>query len=617
MCGIAGFFDFKQDLLESFPKYDSILKEMALRQKHRGPDENGQYLSNHFGLSHARLSIIDLKNGKQPMTKQIGEKRFGLIYNGELYNTKELRENLISKGWILETTSDTEVILIGTIEYGPEFVKQLNGIFAYCFIDETRKTGYLFRDRSGVKPLFYTKHDDTLVFASEQKALFCYPGITPRVDLNGLNEIFSIGPAKTYGTGVFKGIDELKPGYYLSFTPSSLTLKKYWELEARPHEDDYNETVEKTAYLVYDSIKRQMVSDVPICTFLSGGLDSSLVSAVCAKELKKHNKQLNTFSFDFAGNKKYFKSNDFQPSQDRPYAEEMAHYLKSNHIFLECDNICQADLLYDSVCARDLPAMADVDSSMLHFCKEVKMYNKVALTGECADEIFGGYPWFHKSECFHANTFPWTMDLSARKKVLSDDFLSILHMDDYVKMQYERSVSETPTLEGENATEKRRREISYLNLKWFMQTLLDRMDRTSMNAGLEARVPFADHRIIEYLFNVPWEMKCRDGIVKSLLRESGAGLLPDHILWRKKSPYPKTYDPHYESLLASRLIEVIETPSSPLLQFVDKKKLYTFISTPSDYATPWYGQLMAGPQMLAYLLMINFWLTHYHITVEL
>lgn len=613
MCGIAGFYNTEQDFLSSEAYHKKILWNMSNCIKHRGPDEQGIHLTKQFGLAHARLSIIDLLSGGQPMLRTVGNYTYGIVYNGEVYNTEELKNDLINKGWSFQTTCDTEVLLIGYIEYGPEFVKQVNGIFAYAIMDESTNSLYLFRDRSGVKPLFYSVLDGSVVFASELKALFEYPGITPKLDKRGLNEIFSIGPAKTYGCGVFYGIDELLPGNYLQCRNHDLKMKAYFELVSKPHEDSYEETLEKTAFLVEDAIKRQMISDVPICTFLSGGIDSSIVSAVCAKELKKKNATLDTYSFDFVNNDNYFKSNFFQPSRDLPYVKKMVSFLDSNHKYLECDNLSLADRLYDSVNARDLPAMADIDSSMLHFCKQVKQYNKVALTGECADEIFGGYPWFHKEECFNAHTFPWTMDLNARKVLLKDDIINELRMEEYVLETYERSVAETPRLEGESKEEARRREISYLNLKWFMQTLLDRMDRTSMYCGLEARVPFADHRLIEYIWNVPWTMKCENGVEKSLLRNACKHLVPEEILWRKKSPYPKTYDPNYESLLRSRFIEIIEDNSSPILQFVDKEKAYRFMNTESDYGKPWYGQLMAGPQMLAYYLMINYWMKKFNI----
>ncbi len=615
MCGIAGFFNPKKNYTEQKAYYTKILEDMYSIQRHRGPDDCGTFLNNTAGFAHTRLSIIDLKTGHQPITRTVANQTWAIVYNGELYNTTELRNNLLSKGWSFDTDSDTEVILVSYMEYGADFVKQLNGIFAFVIFDPIKNMTLLYRDRSGVKPLFYSLIGDGIVFSSEIKGIFAYPGITPQLDKEGLNEVFSIGPAKTYGKGVFKGIDELLPGHYMTISEAGIHLTCYWKLVSHVHEDDYETTVEKTKELLIDSIKRQMVSHVPICSFLSGGVDSSIVTAVCAAELAKKGEQMNTFSFDFVGNDKFFKASSFQPSQDRPFVDIMVKYLNTNHRYLECSIQDQTDCLKNSVDARDLPAMADVDSSMLYFCSKVKDYNKVALTGECADEIFGGYPWFHKKECFEANTFPWTMDLEARKVLLKDDFIEYLDMDDYVAKTYAKSVSETPKLAEDTPEEARRREIAYLNQKWFMQTLLDRMDRTSMYSGLEARVPFADHRLIEYVWNVPWDMKTRNDVVKSLLRECGRGYMPDEVLFRRKSPYPKIYDKNYENLLAGMVVEIMDNPSSPVLQFLDRKKVETFIQSPSDYGKPWYGQLMAGPQMLAYVVQINYWMEKWNIKI--
>lgn len=615
MCGISGFFNARQDYTEKEAFYSGILSSMNLALKRRGPDDSGTFLSPHFGLAHVRLSIVDLVTGHQPILKTSHGHTWGIVYNGELYNTEELRRELKALGHSFETSSDTEVILTSYMEYGPEFVKKLNGIFAIAIMDPVQRRLLLYRDRAGVKPLFYTDADGTVVFSSEIKGLLCFPGITPQADKDGLNQIFSIGPARTSGCGVFKGIHEVLPGHFLLCTCDGIRQECYWKLESRPHTDSYDETVQKTAFLIEDAVRRQMVSDVPVCTFLSGGVDSSLVSSICARELKKKNRQLATFSFDFAGNRENFKASAFQPSQDRPFVEQMVSFLDSDHHYLECDTASQAALLKDSVLAHDLPAMADVDSSMLYFCSQVSPFCKVALTGECADEIFGGYPWFHKEECFKASTFPWTMDLKARQVLLDDGFLEELNMEEYVSRTYEASLAQTPALPGEPPREARRRQISWLNLRWFMQTLLNRMDRASMYSGLEARVPFADHRIIEYLWNVPWEMKAKDGTVKSLLRQAGRGMLPDQILFRKKSPYPKTYDRGYEALLAERVRHIAQDSSSPVMRFLDKEKIKTFLSSPSDYGKPWYGQLMAAPQMMAYVIQVDFWLREYKVEV--
>ena len=511
MCGIAGFFNPKRDYTREKMKWLPVLERMNKVQKHRGPDQDGTYLSSSCGFAHVRLKIIDLLTGEQPMIRRSGETEFAIVFNGEIYNMHELKESLTAEGASFETASDTEVILVGYMLHGREFIKRLNGIFAAAIWDSHSKTLCLFRDRLGVKPLFYTKKGDTFIFSSEIKGLFAYPGVEPLLDKNGLCEIFALGPAKSYGKGVFKDIFEVLPGHVLTLDRYSYSDKAYWSLESRPHEDSMKTTIEKTAWLFSDAVKKQMLSDIPISTFLSGGIDSSLVTAVCAEELKKQGKTLHTFSFDFTDNQKYFKSNAFQPSQDRPFVEQMVSHCGTDHRYLECGNKEQLHCLYKAVDARDLPCMADVESSMLYFCSRVVQHNKVTLTGECADEIFGGYPWFHNKQAFETDAFPWSQDMAPRQTLLDDALIRELSMEEYAKEAYEKTINETPLLAEDTPEEKRRREIAYLNLRWFMVTLLDRMDRTSMYSGLEARVPFADHRIVEYVFNIPWHMKCPDG----------------------------------------------------------------------------------------------------------
>lgn len=615
MCGITGFYNYKASYMSNEPYWGNVIDSMMKKILHRGPDDNGTMHYDKCFLAHTRLSIIDLKTGHQPMAKG----NACIVYNGEVYNLQELIRDLKYKGHSFDTTSDTEVLLECFLEYGPDFVSRLNGIFAIAIYDISHETLYLFRDHMGVKPLYYTTYDNstyrgTFIFASEMKSLFKFPGVSPHITRESFCEVFGTGPAKTSGKGVFANVREVLPASYLAVNKYGINTVKYWRLKSAPHYDSYEDTLEKISSLVSDAIKRQMVSDVPIAAFLSGGLDSSLVTSICARELKKRGQKINTFSFDFIKNNEYFTPSSFQPAEDRPYVEMMVKYTDSNHHFLECSTKTQADLLFDSVISRDLPTMADVDSSLLYFCSLVKDYNKVVLTGECADEIFGGYPWFHRDEFLHpagGETFCFTPTLAPRKELLNKDFLDWINLDEYVKNAYETSVKEIDILPSDNETEANRRKISYINLRWFMQTLLDRMDRTSMYNGLEARVPFADYRIVEYVFNVPWSMKARNGVVKNLLREAAKDYLPDEILYRKKSPYPKTYNPEYEELLGNRLKDILHDAQSPLHFCVDKDKVLTFIDKNKDYGKPWYGQLMAGPQMMAYLIQVNTWLSLY------
>lgn len=615
MCGIAGFFDANAAFQSNKEYYETLLRKMGRTLKHRGPDGFGIILTDKCGLSHTRLAIIDPAGGAQPMTKTYSDYNYHIVYNGEVYNTEELRKLLSERNVKPKTSSDTEVLLLCFLEFGPEFIKKVDGIFALAIYDELHETLTLYRDYFGVKPLFYTNIGNTFLFASELKGLLSYPGVQAVVDSDGMNEIFSLGPARTPGSGVYKNFYELLPGTYITISRFGRHSTVYYHLQSRPHTDSYDTTIQKTRFLVTDAITRQMVSDVPICTFLSGGIDSSLVSSVCSNELKKSGMQLKTFSFDFKDNETYFKSNSFQPSQDKPFAAKMVEYLNSHHTCLECTNLTQADYLLRSVKAHDLPCMADIDSSLSYFCEEVSKTHKVVLTGECADEVFGGYPWFHREEMLNCGTFPWTPSLEPRKALLDKEFSENLHMEDYVQKTYETAISEVDILPHENATETNRRRISYLNIRFFMQTLLNRMDRTSMHAGLEARVPFADKNLVDYVFNIPWDMKARNGVVKNVLRQSAIGLLPDEILFRKKSPYPKTYNPYYEELLSSRLREILADCSSPLKDLLDKTAVNAFLDNPKDYGKPWYGQLMAGPQMIAYLLQVHYWLTEYHVTI--
>lgn len=613
MCGIAGFCDFKRNSLQDAEQWTTALRTMRTAIVHRGHDQTGEYLRRNVGLAHTRLSIRDLAGGAQPMVRWQGEEEYAIVYNGEIYNADELKEELRCRGYRFETTCDTEVILCGYMEYGMEIAQKLNGIFAFAVWDEQRHVLFLCRDRLGVKPLFYALEGTTLIFGSEPKALFAYPGITPRADLDSFREIFGVGPARTPGCGVFRGLWEVKPGCIVECSRAGVKEYPYWSLEARPHTDSYEETVERVSWLLRDAVRRQLVSDVPVCSFLSGGIDSSVVTALASRQLESEGAVLNTFSFDFTHNDDCFQSNAFQPTRDRPFVDQVLALYPLRHTYLECDEVTLADLLEDAVRMKDLPGMTDVDASLLYFCGLVKQHNKVALTGECADEIFGGYPWFYREELLHTDGFPWSPGLSARTALLSDDALRQLDLEDYIRQKYLDTLAQVPTLPEEHGESRRRREMSFLNLRWFMQTLLDRMDRTSMAWGLEARVPFADHRIVEYVYNVPWSMKYQDGMEKKLLRDACKDLLPPELLYRKKSPYPKTYSPAYEALLVERFQRLLDDPHAPIHRFLDRKKARQFLSQPKDYGKPWFGQLMAGPQMLAYFLQINYWMEFYRV----
>ena len=592
MSGIAGFYQSKYDFTEN-PAWENRLYAM---QESLGNEEKLLY-------SHAGLACS--------ITPVIYPHLSSSIFSGELYNADVLRTLLSSFPLHWETDSDAEIVNNGYLAMGPDFIKHLSGIFALAIYDERRDRLVVARDPLGAKPLFYQQVDDCFVFGSAQKALFAF-GIPPRLDRESFCEIFGLGPARTPGHGVFYEMREVLPGHMIIISPDDYRDEAFFTLTGAEHVDTVSETKEKVSWLITDSIKRQMFSpppgDAPLGSLLSGGLDSSLLSALTQRELAKKGGRLKTYSFDFSGSKEHFQPNAFQSSLDRPYVDIMVAELGSEHTYLECDSLTQADYLEKAVDARDLPCMADIEASLLYFLELVAADCPAVLSGECADEIFGGYPWFHREELWQKNAFPWSYDLSARTALLKADFLESLYLTDYVKQAYEKSLAETPRFEGDNETEARRREIAWLNIRWFMATLMNRLNRTGTAAGLAARTPYADIRILQYVYNIPWAIKCQDGVIKSLLTAAGEGLLPEEILRRKKSPYPKTYDKGYEKLLAKRLREQITDSASPLRDIIDVAKAEAFIAGDFNYGKPWYGQLMAGPQMLAYLLQVDYWM---------
>lgn len=614
MCGITGFVDYKNLINE---KSRNILHEMSESIKRRGPDDDGEFFSKHAAIGHRRLSVIDLKNGQQPMIIESKDNSYVICYNGELYNTTELKQELSQLGYEFKTQSDTEVLLISYIEWGNDCVKKLNGIFAFTVYDMKNESLFIARDGGGVKPFFYSHTDSLFIFGSEIKAILAHPTISRDVDRTGIAEIFLMGPGSTPGQTPYKDVKELKPGWCGTFDKhNGLNLWQYWSLTAHEHTDSLTDTIDTVKTLIYNAIKRQLVSDVPLCTFLSGGLDSSIISAVAAKEFKETNRGvLDTFSVDYVDNQKYFEKTFYQPNSDDYYIDIMTKDIGSTHHKVVLDNNDVANSLSESVFARDLPGLVDIESSLLLFCKETKKSHTVALSGECADEIFGGYPWYTNKEMLAQTDFPWSGNTKIKASLLHDDYLKF-DAEDYVYSRYKNTVDSAPKTGLESVEDARIKEMSMLNFQWFMQTLLSRKDFSSMYSGLEVRVPFCDLRIWEYAYNIPWNMKGYAGREKGLLRKAFSEFLPEEIVSRKKSPYPKSHNPEYTQNVESKVMEIINDKSSPLLEIVKPDKLQELLDTKASMFTkPWYGQLMNYPQILAYMYMINTWLKNYNINI--
>lgn len=615
MCGFVGFMNRKQHITQD----KTIIEKMNQVLSKRGPDENGYYIKDSIALGHKRLIVIDPKGGKQPMIEKCSYGDFVICYNGQIYNTKELRKTLEENGFIFEGHCDTEVLLKSYIHYGNDVVHHLNGIFAFAIWNAKKQELFLARDHFGVKPLFYTIKDDTLIFASELKAIFEYPGVERELDEQGISEMFGIGPAHTPGSTIFKNIFEIKPAHFGVFNSSGLHLERYWKLTSKEHNDTFAQTCEKVKFLLNDAITKQLVSDVPLCTFLSGGLDSSIITKFAADYCEKEGlPPLDTYSIDYVDNDKNFVKSDFQPNSDHYYIDLMNKNLHTNHHKIVIDTPELASHLEDAMIARDMPGMADIDSSLLLFCKNVKDEMTVSLTGECADEIFGGYPWFFREDALTSNTFPWSIALTERQDLLNPEISKKINLKEYVDFRYHESLSEVEILDTDSKETAEKRKISHLTLNWFMQTLLDRSDRMAMYNGFELRVPFCDYRLAEYVWNIPWEVKALNGREKGLLRYIARDFLPSEIVDRKKSPYPKTHNPTYLAKVKSMLTTIMENKNAPINNLLNREFILNILNTDGKaFTRPWFGQLMTGPQLMAYLCQVNMWLERYQPKIEL
>ena len=601
MCAISGCVGLEIS--------EETARKMLETMARRGPDGKGFLRLPGCTLLHTRLAIIDPAGGAQPMTLDFGGERYALVYNGELYNTSELRNQLQKLGHGFVTHSDTEVVLHACAQWGEGALAKMNGIFAFALWEQNSGRLFLARDRIGVKPLFYRQIQNGLLFASEIKTILAHPQSPPALTREGAAEILLLGPGRKPGSGVFADIRELEPGCCGWFSGGKLEVRRYWKLKDREHRENFRQTVEHTRFLVLDAIRRQMVSDVPIGTFLSGGLDSSIISAVCAEAFQKEGKVLPTFSVGYPNNDRYFHPGKFQPTSDSDYITLMAEFLHTDGHLTELTPETLLGVLEEATMARDLPGMADVDFSLLAFCKSIAGFVKVALSGECADELFGGYPWYRDKEVRSRAGFPWAQNTEDRVSLLAPTLSQGFDGREYILEAYRSTCRESDILPENSALEKRMKEMMNLNFRWFMQTLLDRKDRMSMYSGLEVRVPFCDYRIAEYLYAVPWEYKDYGGEEKGLLRAACGRLLPKEVAHRKKSPYPKTLDPKYAHLLEARMADVMAQKDPPLFYLVEKRALEALLERETPW--PWYGQLMARPQKIAFFLSLDFWLRHY------
>lgn len=601
MCAILGWINSKKNL----KNVQNNFKEMLDLMSYRGKDNTGYYFEDSILLGHKRLAIIDLENGNQPMKY----KEYTIVYNGEIYNADTLKQELENQGYKFKTNCDTEVILIGYACYKEKILEKLEGIFAFAIYNSKNKSVFLARDRFGVKPLYYTYYKHNFIFSSSIKSILKSCVIKPILGKKELARIISLGPSKCTGDGIFKGIKELRPAHYMIFKNKKIKIKRYWNIKSKEFTDSFDEAVKKVRNLLENSIKRQMKSDVDIATLLSGGLDSSIISAIVA--LNKKN-ILSTYSIDYEDNDKFFKSNTFQVSQDEKYIEIMSKAFNTKHTYMTISQNEVADYLIKTLKLRDYPGMIDIDSSLLWFSEKISEKYKVILSGECADEIFGGYPWFYKKELNNRKEFPWINNIDYRQKLINKNLRRKINIHKIIKKEYMNTIRELSLKDRKDKYKK----LFYINMTHFMTTLLDRKDRMTMGATIEARVPFADTKLIEYLWNMPFEYKYKDGIEKYILREAFKDILPQEILNRKKNPYPKTHNPLFLELVSNLLKDRLKNDKSILYKLFDIDEINNLLNSNSDYDIPWFGQLMTKPQLIAYLYQFDVWIEEYNIEIH-
>ncbi|MEU1981681.1 asparagine synthase (glutamine-hydrolyzing) [Nocardia sp. NPDC019395] len=572
MCGIAGWVSFDSDLTQHHSTLDAMTQTMACR----GPDGSGTFIRTHAGLGHRRLAIIDLPGGTQPMSIGTPNGDIAIVYSGEAYNFTELRTRLIELGHRFRTDSDTEVVLRGYLQWGDAVVDHLNGMYAFAIWDQREEKLVMIRDRMGIKPFYYYPTRDGVLFGSEPKAILANPLARKIVDTDGIRELFAM--TKSPGWSLWKDMHEVLPGTIVTVDRGGLRSRTYWKLNPMAHNDSRDDTVARVRDLMTDIVERQLISDVPRCVLLSGGLDSSAITGLAAARLARDGERLRTFSVDFLHQEQSFRPDEMRDTPDSPFVREVAELVRSAHhdVVLDPEDLTDPEVRRAMITARDIPAgLGDMDASLYLLFKAIRAQSTVALSGESADEVFGGYRWFHDDAAVRSNTFPWLAFNSSvagpdRFDLFIRDLLRRLSIDDYIGDQYATAVAEVEHLDGESETDRRMRTICHLHLTRFVRMLLDRKDRASMAVGLEVRVPFCDHRLVEYVYNTPWSLKTFDGREKSLLRHATEHVLPQSVAQRVKSPYPSTQDPGYAAGLAQQVKEIVAAPDSPVFALVDR-----------------------------------------------
>lgn len=565
MCGISGFYNYNSSL----DNKTNTLRHMLTRIKHRGPDESGVYVSDKIALGSVRLSIIDLTSGTMPLSNS--NDTLWIVFNGEIFNYIELREELISKNYKFKTHSDTEVIIHLYEEYGPDFVNKLNGQFAIAIWNKIKQELFLARDRVGIRPLFYTEINDSFVFASEIKAFLEFPGFTAKISEKVLSEYFTFWTPLSNAT-IFKNVFELPPGTYITVNTNAKTQKKYWELPIKkPHEYKFNnakEASEEFETIFTDAVKIRLRADVQVAAYLSGGLDSSITTSFI-KKINADN--LRTFSIGFT-------EKDFDESSYQSIAQD---FFKTNHSSITCSSKDISSHFKNVVWHTEAPLLRTAPTPMSLLAKSVRDHNiKVVITGEGADELFGGYNIFKETKIKHF----WAKDPQSKYRPLllkklypyipqikraNSNILKVFfgyklnetkspiyshllrwnntsRINNYLSNDFKKTINNyNPISKIEEQLSDKLKDYDYLTkaqwieLNYFMSKYLlsSQGDRMAMANSIEGRYPFLDHRVIEFCMSLNPDLKLNGLNEKYLLKHIMKGKLPESILNRPKQAY--------------------------------------------------------------------------------
>lgn len=610
MCGITGWLGRSLDRSAR----EAVVRSMTGTLAQRGPDAQGIWVDDDIAIGHSRLSVIDLAGGGQPMV------RFGkadepvvVTFNGEIYNYVELRTELRALGWSFDTASDTEVLLVAYLHWGADFVTRINGMYGFAIWDARIRELLMARDRFGIKPLYYAHIGEELLFGSEPKALLAHPGFAAELDREGLAELMAVPRARTPGHGTFRGLREVKPGHVLTANRSGVRERRYWGLTAGEHLGDFAASTRDVHELLQHIVAHEVVADVPVGSLLSGGIDSSAITAMAARHLGD---SLTSYSVSPPSGRTATED-VWRTSTDGPYAKLVADHLGIKHSVTDV-SVDSLIASYDvGLRARDLPGWGDLDGTMHQLFQSVRQDCVVALSGEAADEMFGGYLWQNDPDFVGHPSFPWMYGRRQPEFLLRDELRELIEPARYEADRYHEALQEVPTLSGEDAVRRRQRQVFYLGVTRWLTALLERQDRMSMAVGLEVRVPFADHRLAEYLFNVPDEIKARDGVVKALLRQASVGLLPSQIIDRPKSAYPASRNSEYVARMREAVLHLLSEPTAPLFDVLDRGKVRRAVE--SDRLDGLPGPITASTPAigLSYLLELNQWFVRYGVRLVL